>query len=249
MEKKKLVTTVTAVALLGALAVGGTLAYLTDTETTTNKFTIATDVDIDLTEEHWDPDTPDDPDDPDSPKHKHTAPNAIIAKDPVVVNNGDEKIIAFIEVKSPKATITTEAGGTATKQELFFYGSGTQSKLTENNFNSNWVLLNTDTTSDDDNVIYRFGYSAVVDFATGSNSTDALFDFVYLKNYIDSDSNPDAADIVVTAYAIQADNLYTSDGTTAISTATLDKATLEKIYATYQADVTPVTSTPTTPDP
>ena len=252
MEKKKLVTTVTAVALLGALAVGGTLAYLTDTETKTNNFNIATDVDIELTEDNWDPDEDPDPNDPTDAGTKNTAPNAIIAKDPVVKNNGDEKIIAFVEVKSPKATITTEAGGTASKQELFFFGSGEGTKLTANAFNTtngdnngkNWILLNTDTASDDDNVIYRFGYNTIVDV---SSSTESVFDFVFLKNYVNSDTNPDAAKIVVTAYAIQADNLYTTDDS-AIDTSTLDASTLGDIYETYKDDVTPVTSTPA-PDP
>ncbi|MBR1423087.1 MAG: SipW-dependent-type signal peptide-containing protein [Ruminococcus sp.] len=246
MEKKRLTTTVAAVALLGALAVGGTLAYLTDTETKTNNFTIAKDVDIDLTETKWNPDVTPDPDDSSDAGTKNTVPNALIDKNPVVVNKGDENIVTFVEVRSPKAMITTQKGGSPDKQELFFFGTGTQTKLTANAFNvtdsdsngKNWVLLDADDT-DDDYVVYLFGYNSVV---AGSGSTESVFDYVYLKNYISSDSNPDAAKIIVTAYAIQADNLYDTDNSSISTTSLSDAATLKKIFATYKADAVTTTS-------
>lgn len=53
MNKKKVLTTGAACGLIAAMAIGGTMAYLTDSEQTSNTFTVGK-VKIDLEETRWD---------------------------------------------------------------------------------------------------------------------------------------------------------------------------------------------------
>ncbi len=59
MTKKKLTIGILTIGLICALTIGGTLAFLTDSEKVTNTFTIG-DLDISIDEPHWDDGTPDD---------------------------------------------------------------------------------------------------------------------------------------------------------------------------------------------
>jgi len=52
MSKKKIAVVLASAALIASLVIGGTLAYLTDTDTVTNTFTIG-DIQITLTEPGW----------------------------------------------------------------------------------------------------------------------------------------------------------------------------------------------------
>ncbi|MGI6161623.1 MAG: TasA family protein [Christensenellales bacterium] len=88
--KKKVLITVLAAVLLVALAVGGTLAWLTDTASVTNVFTLG-DVKISLDEENWVP-------------NSKIVPGAEIAKDPVVtVEANSEECYVFVEIDVPAA--------------------------------------------------------------------------------------------------------------------------------------------------
>lgn len=59
MTKKKLTIGILSIGLICALTIGGTLAFLTDSEKVTNTFTIG-DLDISIDEPNWDDGTPDD---------------------------------------------------------------------------------------------------------------------------------------------------------------------------------------------
>ncbi|MDO5323968.1 MAG: TasA family protein, partial [Clostridia bacterium] len=52
MNKKKVLVLAVSVCLVAILAIGGTLAYFTDTDAKTNTFTVGN-VDITLTEPNW----------------------------------------------------------------------------------------------------------------------------------------------------------------------------------------------------
>lgn len=71
-QNKKVLTAVLAVALVAVMAIGASLAFLTDKETATNKFTVG-DIDIDLDEDNWDPD-----------EGLDVEPGKTIAKDPTL---------------------------------------------------------------------------------------------------------------------------------------------------------------------
>lgn len=92
MKKKKLISLFAAVALIGVIGVGATLAYFTDTEAVTNVVTMGH-VDITLTEPSFDKDdgTPDN-------TISNVMPNTVISKDPTVtVAPGSEN--AYVRVK------------------------------------------------------------------------------------------------------------------------------------------------------
>ena len=115
MKKKK--TILAALVLLLVVAVGGAIAYFTDTDTKTNTFTIGN-VDISLTEDGWDAladannnDIPDVAED--------MMPGESVTKDPTI-NNVSTKNPAFVfaKVEVPCTTIVAPA---TTSEELFTY--------------------------------------------------------------------------------------------------------------------------------
>ena len=72
-KSKKIITGIAAITLVAALGIGGTLAYLTDSEKVTNTFSVA-DLDITLTEPEWD----------DTTDGKDMEPGDTVKKDPTV---------------------------------------------------------------------------------------------------------------------------------------------------------------------
>ena len=115
MKKKK--TILAALVLLLVVAVGGAIAYFTDTDTKTNTFTIGN-VDISLTEDGWDAladannnDIPDVAED--------MMPGESVTKDPTI-NNLSTKNPAYVfaKVEVPCTTIVAPA---TTSEELFTY--------------------------------------------------------------------------------------------------------------------------------
>ena len=89
MNKKKIITACLVVALLAVFAIGGSLAYFTDTEEKDNTFTVGN-VDIQLTEPNWvsagSVDAPE------------VYPGEPLAKDPTVTNNGANPCFVRIQV-------------------------------------------------------------------------------------------------------------------------------------------------------
>ena len=89
MNKKKMVTVCLIVALMAVFAIGGSLAYFTDTEVKDNTFTVGN-VDIQLTEPNWvssgSVDAPE------------VYPGEPLAKDPTVKNNGANPCFVRIQV-------------------------------------------------------------------------------------------------------------------------------------------------------
>lgn len=73
MRKNKLIASIVAVALIAVVAIGGTLAYFTDSDEATNVFTMGK-VDGDLTEPEWNPEE----------DGKDVMPGDLIDKDPTI---------------------------------------------------------------------------------------------------------------------------------------------------------------------
>lgn len=102
--KKRLILTSAAVLMIVAAAVGGMLAYLTDTDSVTNTFTVG-EVNIDLTEPGYS-----------SQKAQDIVPNQTIKKDPTVTNIGENDAIVFLKVTVPVQNVATaELNGTLTE--------------------------------------------------------------------------------------------------------------------------------------
>jgi len=89
--KKKIVTLSLVVALVATAAIGGTLAYFTDTKEATNTFTVGN-VKIELTEDAWE--------NGGKEEAKEAYPGEPLAKDPVVTNKGVNPCFVRISVSN-----------------------------------------------------------------------------------------------------------------------------------------------------
>lgn len=222
--KKKIVMTMAACALIGAMAFGGTMAYLTDNEGATNTFTVGK-AQIDLTE----PNYPGNDDD----KVKDLIPNEEVDKDPQVVNTGANDVIVFMTVEVPRANVTMVADdgtkGTTEIQDLFWLKDAADAKnVHTNKFSDKWMRLSTKETTTDDVSTYVFAYKTAV---AKDGVTEPLFDKVQLKNVIETEIDASTLDVVVKSYAIQASEILGADGSDL--TAALTQKNLEDIYDIY----------------
>jgi predicted ribosomally synthesized peptide with SipW-like signal peptide len=236
------------VTLLGAGALGGTLAYLTDNENTVNTFTVGK-VKIDGIEPSYPGNDSDDV--------KDLVPNEEIAKDPQLKNTGVNDAIAFIKVTVPveDVTLVADDGTKSAKapQEIFWLKMNADEISTHaNHFASDWIELTEEEgyyNTGGDKVsaysapgtrTYIFGYNKKVQ---GSSTTDgsaqtadnlktsALFEKVQLKNVLEGELAEGAArNLVVDFYAIQADEVL--ENSVDLSD-TLDKTNLTKIYEIF----------------
>lgn len=89
MSKRKILALATAVCAVAILAIGGTLAYFTETEKATNTFTVGK-VDITLTEPNWEGTG--------SKDAPEVYPGEALAKDPTVTNDGANPCFVRIKV-------------------------------------------------------------------------------------------------------------------------------------------------------
>ena len=229
---KRTLATLTACAMLGAVAVGGTLAYLTDNETATNTFTIG-EVTADLLEPAW----PDQDGTVDTDDVTLIVPNQQIAKDPQIKNTGENDIVAFLKVTVPVAEVSLVAdnGAVTAKaaQEIFYMKHADDDIVAHaNNFDSNWIELESHETGADytgTERTYVFGYNAPL---AKEAVTNPLFGKVQLKNFLEDEIVVNTQeDIKINAYVIQADNILGANGL--IDTAALDLAELTEIYSIF----------------
>ncbi len=92
MNKKKLLTMVLALVLIGAVGVGATLAYFTDNDSATNVVTMGH-VDVELTEPTFDTE-----DGTEDNSISGVTPGQVIAKDPTITL-AEESLDAYVRVK------------------------------------------------------------------------------------------------------------------------------------------------------
>ena len=135
-KNKLTIAGLAAVTILGSA--GAALAYLTDSETADNVFTMG-DVSIESLEPNWPGN--------DSTTVKDIVPNKEIAKDPQVDNKGTNDAIVFITVDSPmeKITVVGDNGAVVTEKsvnELFWFKDAADAASTHaNNFDAGWQEL------------------------------------------------------------------------------------------------------------
>lgn len=213
--KKKMALSVAAAALVGTLAVGGTLAYFTDTETATNTITTGN-VDVKITENN--PKAVDSKDGYTSKVNENkegitysdVEPGVMIAKDPKIIYKGASKGYVRYKVEvtvTPKqGAAFTEAENTKIVNAVKFYKNGTQrTDLTVGEYK--YARLAENSTTD-----------MGTPFQTG-DTVEELFDHVELSKELGNDDlkNLGNIEIKIVADAIQADNLDTnSDGRTTV---------------------------------
>jgi len=181
MKKRKFI--IAAVVLLLVFTVGGAIAYFTDTTNPlTNTFTIGN-VDISLAEPAWD-----------AANGQNIVPGVPIAKNPTVtVEDGSKDAFIFVKVEVP-----CKADNSAV---LFDY-----------TLNANWTVVSgQDGTCSAGKAtkVYVYGSPTKV----SANESQTLFNNVTLVNLTNSEATALTGNInmPITAYAIQADGLGTSD--------------------------------------
>ena len=185
--KKKMITLFLIVAMIAVAAIGGTLAYFTDSETTTNTFTMGS-VEIELTESSWS-------------APANTVPGVSYAKNPVVENTGknDAWIRVDVILSDAAAFKTAAAKYTNTELSSMFVGLDT----------TNWTAL-TPAAGANDTLIFSFYYKTALAKET---STSALFTAVKIPGkFTNADMTNIGTDFTITvqAHAIQTSDDYTT---------------------------------------
>ena len=194
-NKKKIgAGTMAALLLVG----GATYAYFTDSNLLKNTFTFGS-VDSTLVEESWDSADPSD--------HENLAPNAVIAKDPKVVNNGSIDFYTFIKVTVPvkDAKVASDDGTQVTsgKTDMFSWS-----------VNSGWTLVDTVDNGDTKDYVYAWGSADALTKVAPSGETGTLFDSVKIANIIEGQGiEGTALDLKVKDYSIQTTDLTDADTT------------------------------------
>ncbi|MCD7867831.1 MAG: SipW-dependent-type signal peptide-containing protein [Clostridiales bacterium] len=189
MKNKKMLKGIALAAVIVSLAVGGTMAYLTDYDSTVNEFTVGK-VDIELEEPNWDPDIP-----------TKIEPTESIKKDPQIKNAGTNDAFVYLEVSIPIArVVVAKEDGTrkaAADTELFTFTA-----------NGGWTQLNAQIVGT--NMVYTYAYNSILKPA---QTTTTLFDEVTFVNVVEGYLDTQQLDIPVRAYAIQTTNTGTETGT------------------------------------
>ena len=221
-SKKRITLAVLACVLLVLMAIAGTGLYLTDNDSATNSVTVG-DVKISLTEPNW-TDT------------NNIVPNQELAKNPQVTNTGINDAVVFVTVQVPVESITLTADdgtkGTKGNNELFWFKDAADgASVHANNFDNNWLHLNTKDTGADlsgTSRTYVFAYKTSI---SRNETTTPLFDKIQAKNFIENEILAGKTEqIKVNSYAIQATDVLESG---VDLTDTLTAANLNKIYDAY----------------
>lgn len=198
--KKKYLKLVACLALVAAITTGLTLAYLSvNTGTVTNTFTSEQKITGTTTEPKWTEKHPDS-------TWKDYLPGEMTEKDPqVTINAGSAranvglKVSFFVE--NEQVTYSEFAADYA---DVY---TGTSKEAAVEGFSTAWTKVAASEMKDTKDLF--FVYNDVVDATTAAKTTSTLFDFVK----VDSDlKTTPSFKIVITGYAVQADNLT---GTTA----------------------------------
>lgn len=176
-------------AVVGALSVGGTMAYLTDYDKTVNEFTVGK-VTIELQEPNWKPED-----------NTKIEPTQVIKKDPKVKNTGVNDAFVYLEVSIPtKSVITASTDGHRNPQkptELFTFAK-----------KADWTQLSC--VEKDGYHVYTFCYNKVL---KAGETSSTLFDTVTFANIIEGQLDTQQLDIPVKAFAIQTMNTGDNKGT------------------------------------
>lgn len=218
INDKKLAVALSAILAFSVIGLSSTLSYLTDSEQHTNTFT-AGDVKVDLTETNWDPSSA-----------ESVVPMQTVLKNPNVINTGVNESVVFLKITVPvkayRPILPNGSMGTSTRGELFYMQKASTAVGVEaNDFNTSaggWVELPGAETGTDhlgNTRTYVFGYATALPGGNiSSSATGTLFDKIVAVNLSEEDVSSDPENIIVEAYAIQANNVLNSAQTAYIDT-------------------------------
>ncbi len=178
---RKAITLGTLIMILLVFVVAGIVAYLTDTDSKSNVFTMGN-VSIELLETNFDS----------SVTLENVEAGNIINKNPQVRNTGDNPAYVYLMVTIPKGSYTNR-GTTVTGEPLFTYTSS-----------SDWTEMTGYTMETEDSITKVYYYNTILQPTEGSNITTALFDSVTVADFPNFDSLDSLnQNINISALAIQ----------------------------------------------
>lgn len=239
---KKCMAAFSAVVVGISAVFGGTWAYMTNTQSADNVFTIGN-VEVKLTEPEWPGN--------DTPETTDITANQEIPKDPTITNTGTTDAVVFAEVEIPIdeydiATAEGEPQGKAARELFWIKTKNTgigEFKNTIHDADGEWNWLQSlcyykdadgnfaEKPVSGGSAVHVFGYQTIV---KPKESTVSIFDKVQLKNIIlhEGDFMPAGKDIQINvrAFAIQGSYVLGENGDL---TYDLSTENLEQIFERY----------------
>lgn len=184
------------------------MAYLTDSESAANNFTVGK-VEIEGSEPAWNPD---------GGTEEDIVPTESFDKDPQIKNVGKNPAYVYMEVAVPMADVIyanaegqRQNGGNAAHIELFEFDTTDSTVQTLTNgigtseYKDSWTQMYKKEI--DGRMVYTFSYNSVLN---PEETTAPLFNKVTFANIVEGQLDGQALAVDVKFYAIQAEN--TGDG-------------------------------------
>lgn len=203
--KKKIALMATSLVLVAALAVGGTLAYLTSQDSVTNTFTVGkVEIKLDEAKANADGSLVANADRVKANSYK-LMPGHTYNKDPMVT------VLSGSESSYIKMTVTVTKA--AELDAIFDPNGANMTSIFKGYDSTNWIAKgNTEDTAANTRT-YEFWYKEAVAAPDGNVALDALFDQIEVPGTITNAQlqTIEGMTITVNAYAIQADGFATAE--------------------------------------
>lgn len=204
MKARKILVSLAALALVAALSIGGTIAYLTSTDEVVNTFTVGN-VAIKLDEAKANTDGSLVPNAERVKANSYKLlPGHTYNKDPMVT------VLKDSEDCYVKMTVTFTK---ANELDAIFAPTGAELTSIFNGYDAaNWIYKGNTKDTTANTRTYEFWYKEVVKSAATDTELDALFDQIVVPGEITKEQLATIKDmkIIVNAYAIQADGFDTA---------------------------------------
>lgn len=219
---RKLKTGVAVCAVASLAVVGSMFAYLTDTDTATNVFTMGT-VTADLYENGSVINSSNT-----GLNLTNVYPTQMIQKAPTIKNTGTNPALVFVEVTIPRANvIVAKDDGTRIGQavtDLFVIKKDNATNSDETTYNTTeWVEIPSAKQQTSDSTKYVYAYRSTLE---AGKTTSAPFNYVRYANVIEG-AVTGSKNISVKADVIQQENISASNPTTAELEAAYSKFTAQ----------------------
>ncbi len=205
MKARKILVSLAALALVAAISIGGTIAYLTSTDKVENTFTVGN-VAIKLDEAKANTDGTLVPNvDRVKANSYKLLPGHTYNKDPMVT------VLSGSETSYIKMTVTFSK---ANELDAIFAPTGAELTSIFNGYDAaNWTYKGNTKNTTDNTRTYEFWYKEAVGAPTADVALDALFDSITVPGTITNEQlkTIEGMTITVNAYAIQADGFTNAE--------------------------------------
>lgn len=205
MKARKILVSLAALALVAAISIGGTIAYLTSTDEVVNTFTVGN-VAIKLDEAKANTDGSLVPNAERVKANSYKLlPGHTYNKDPMVT------VLSGSETSYIKMTVTFSK---ANELDAIFAPTGAELTSIFNGYDAaNWTYKGNTKNTTDNTRTYEFWYKEAVGAPTADVALDALFDSITVPGTITNEQlkTIEGMTITVNAYAIQADGFANAE--------------------------------------